>query len=41
MDGIILGCTEFPFLVGDEAEAPDLINPIEFLAEAAVKQAME
>ena len=40
--GIILGCTELPFLVGSEADtAPDLINPIQSLAEAAVRRAME
>jgi len=40
-DGIILGCTEIPFLLGEAAEAADLINPIELLAEAAVRQAIE
>jgi aspartate racemase len=41
VDGIILGCTEFPFLLGDAAEAPDVLNPIKILAEAAVRHAME
>lgn len=40
-DGIILGCTEIPLLLGEATEAADLINPIELLAEAAVRQAME
>jgi aspartate racemase len=37
VDGIILGCTEIPLLLGEKATQPDLINPLEFLAEAAVK----
>jgi aspartate racemase len=42
VDGIILGCTELPFLVGPAGDtAPDLINPIQLLAEAAVRQALE
>ena len=36
-DAIILGCTEIPLLLGDEAEAPDLIHPAALLAEAAVR----
>lgn len=36
-DGIILGCTEIPFLIGDERNAPDLIDPVMLLAEAAVR----
>ncbi len=39
--GIILGCTEIPLLLGNEATAPDLINPAQLLAEAAVKYALE
>ena len=48
-DGIIMGCTEVPLLLRpmpgeagqvDEADAPDLINPIQLLAEAAVRHAM-
>lgn len=38
VDGVILGCTEIPFLV---EPADDLISPIELLAEAAVRFAME
>jgi aspartate racemase len=49
-DGIILGCTEVPLMLrpvpggsdqADEAEAPDLINPAQLLAEAAVRHAMD
>jgi aspartate racemase len=40
VDGIILGCTELPLLLGEEAEAPDLIDPIRLLAEAAVRHAI-
>ena len=41
VDGIIPGCTEIPLLLGGAAQAPDLLNPIQLLAEAAVKFAME
>jgi aspartate racemase len=40
VDGIILGCTEIPLLLHDGANAPDLINPAQLLAEAAVKYAL-
>ena len=40
VDGVILGCTELPLLLGAASEAPDLINPIEYLAEAAVRHAI-
>jgi aspartate racemase len=41
VDGIILGCTELPILLGAEAdEASDLINSTQMLAEAAVDYAM-
>lgn len=39
-EAIILGCTEIPFMLGADAESPDLINPIQFLAEAAVVAAI-
>ena len=48
-DGIILGCTEVPLMLrpvpgepdmADEADAPDLINPAQLLAEAAVRYAI-
>lgn len=40
VDGIILGCTEIPLLLGEKANASDLINPITLLAEATVKFAV-
>jgi aspartate racemase len=40
VDGIILGCTEIPLLLRPSATEPDLIDPVELLAEAAVKLAM-
>jgi aspartate racemase len=40
VDGIILGCTEIPLLLGDAANTPDLINPLQLLAEAAVDHAL-
>jgi aspartate racemase len=39
-DGVILGCTELPLLLGAASEASDLIDPIALLAEAAVRQAI-
>ncbi|HEX8598994.1 MAG TPA: aspartate/glutamate racemase family protein [Chloroflexia bacterium] len=41
VEGLILGCTEIPLLLGEAAEAPDLINPATLLAEAAVRYAVE
>jgi aspartate racemase len=41
VDGVILGCTEIPLLLGNASEAPDLINPAPLLAEAAVRFAIE
>ncbi len=41
LDGIILGCTEIPLLLGESANDPDLINPAQLLAEAAVRYALE
>lgn len=41
VDGVILGCTELPLLLGVSAEAGDLIDPGQLLAEAAVRAAME
>lgn len=40
VDGTILGCTELPLMLGRDAEAPDLINPLALLAEAAVRHAV-
>ena len=41
VDGIILGCTEIPLLLGADVDAPDLMNPAQALAEAAVARAIE
>ena len=41
IDGVILGCTELPLLLGKAADQADLINPAQLLAEAAVKAALE
>jgi aspartate racemase len=41
VDGVILGCTEIPLLLGDAAHDPDFINPAQLLAEAAVRFALE
>jgi aspartate racemase len=40
VDGVILGCTEIPLLLGVEAETPDLLSPLSLLAEAAVRAAL-
>jgi aspartate racemase len=40
VDGIILGCTEIPLLLGDTANAPDLVDPLELLVDAAVNHAL-
>ena len=40
VDGIILGCTEIPFLLGDEGVAADLLNPLQLIADAAVHYAL-
>jgi aspartate/glutamate racemase len=40
VDGVILGCSELPFLVEPTVAEADLINPIELLAEAAVALAI-
>jgi aspartate racemase len=39
-DGVILGCTEIPLLLGEITAQADLINPTELLAEAAVRCAL-
>ena len=41
VDGIILGCTEIPLLLGAAAEAVDLINPAQLLAETAVRNSQQ
>lgn len=40
VDGIILGCTEIPLLLGEEARRPDIIDLLDFLAEGAVRHAL-
>lgn len=40
VDGIIPGCTELPLLLGENMNAPDLVNPAKLLAEAAVKYSL-
>jgi aspartate racemase len=39
--GVVLGCTELPLLLGEHGEAPDLLNPLQLLAEGAVQRAIE
>ena len=41
VDGIVLGCTEIPLLLGGAAEGGDLINPAQLLAESAVELASQ
>lgn len=41
VDGVILGCTELPLLLHEAADKGDFINPIDLLAEAAVKFALD
>jgi len=42
VDGIVLGCTEIALLLGDAAKnAPELIDPLQLLAEAAVEHALQ
>jgi aspartate racemase len=40
VDGVVLGCTEIPLLLGRKSEGSDLINPAALLAEAAVSRAL-
>ena len=40
VDGVVLGCTEIPLLLGEDAEAKDLVSPLALLAEAAVRRAI-
>ena len=41
LDGVVLGCTELPLLVGEEADtAADVINSNQMIAEAAVAYAI-
>ena len=40
VEGVILGCTEIPFLVPEEVGAADIVHPIALLARAAARRAM-
>lgn len=40
VDGVVLGCTEIPLLLGQKSESADLIDPVALLAEAAVRRAL-
>lgn len=40
VDGVILGCTEIPLLLGEHTNETDLIDPGALLAEAAVRYAL-
>lgn len=40
VDGIVPGCTEIPLLLGEDAQAPDLVDPSALLAEAAVRRSL-
>jgi aspartate racemase len=40
VDGVILGCTELPLLLGAAAEASEFVNTTQVLAEAAVRRAI-
>jgi aspartate racemase len=40
VEGVVLGCTEIPLLLGAHAEAKDLVSPAALLAEAAVRMAI-
>jgi aspartate racemase len=40
VDGVVLGCTEIPLLLGRKSEGSDLIGPAALLAEAAVSRAL-
>ena len=40
VEGIILGCTEIPLLLQETANEPDLLNPAQLLAEAAVRYSL-
>ncbi len=41
VDGIILACTEIPFMLPEPDTEVDVINPLQLLAEAAVRFAIE
>jgi len=39
-DGIIPGCTEIPLLLGNLMDAPDILNPAQLLAGAAIRYSL-
>jgi aspartate racemase len=41
VDGVVLGCTEIPLLLRESADAADLMNPAQLLAEAPVRVAVK
>jgi aspartate racemase len=41
VDGVVLGCTEIPLLLGDAAQSKDLVSPLALLAEVAVRFAID
>ena len=41
VDGIIPGCTEIPFLLGQKMNVGDMLNPAQLLAEVAVRYSIE
>lgn len=40
VDGIVLGCTEIPLLLREQANSGDLLDPLDLLARGAVELAM-
>ena len=40
VQAVVLGCTEIPLMLAEEAEAKDLLSPAALLAEAAVRAAI-
>lgn len=40
VDGVILGCTEIPLLLGPAANEPDLLDPMDYLVEACLQAAL-
>jgi aspartate racemase len=40
VDGVVLGCTEIPLLLGRKGDGNDLVSPAALLAEAAVRRAL-
>lgn len=40
VDGIILGCTEIPILLGDKVYDSDIINPSKLIAEKVIKETL-